>query len=51
MEWFDYTEVELKDKEKQKEVFQEMLMRLERMGDCRYIFHRLAKELFDDDLN
>lgn len=52
MDVFDYTEDELKaDPEKRKQVFNEMLNRLEDEGNCRYVFHALAYVLFGDRLD
>jgi hypothetical protein len=50
VEWFNYTEEDLKDTAKCKEVFKHMLDRLETDGHCRHVFHRLAYALFNDDM-
>lgn len=47
-EWFDYTDDDLQNTDKQKEVFCRMIRLLEDKGKCRYIFHRLAFTLFGD---
>ena len=49
-EWFDYNKEDLKDVEKCKEVFARMLRVLENDGHCRGVFHLLAFELFNDDM-
>ena len=46
----NYSLDDLQDTTKQKEVFREMLRRLENEGRCHYVFHTLARVLFDDDL-
>jgi hypothetical protein len=50
MEIFNLSDEELREKENQKQVFKEMLRRLENEGKCRYVFHHLAKVLFNDPL-
>ena len=49
-EWFDYTEEDLLDDVKRKEVFQRMLTNLENDGHCRAVYHRLASLLFNDSM-
>jgi hypothetical protein len=51
-EWFDYTEEELRgNPARQREVFRRMIQVLEKHGECRYVFHRLALHLFGDDMD
>jgi len=50
-EWFYYSLQELKEsEEKQREVFTQMLRKLEVNGHCRHVFHRLAFVIFKDEL-
>lgn len=49
-EWFDWTEEDLLDDEKQKQIFGKMLRVLENDGHCREVFHRLASLLFNDSM-
>jgi hypothetical protein len=42
----DYLIETLKDKQKQEEIFLQMLNQLEYDGSCRYVYHRLAFVLF-----
>ena len=47
----DYLSFHLRDdKTAQMEVFQEMLHELERVGECRVVYHRLAYVLFGNTL-
>lgn len=48
--WSNYTAEDLKDVEKQKEVFEAMLRCLEDECKCRQAFHELALALFGEDL-
>ena len=50
-EWFDYTEEDLLDDGKRKEVFLHMLRVLENDGHCREVYHLLASLLFNDRLD
>ncbi len=47
--WAAYSIEDLKaDPVKQRQVFEEMLVRLEQAGNCRFVFHRLAYAVFGD---
>ena len=54
-EWLtktDYlSETLITEKDTQIEIFKQMLYRLENAGKCRYVYHRLGRILYGDEID